>query len=466
MKKLLLIITALVMNISLFAQSPKTEAPDFVATDHYGEQVHLYDILDRGQYVLIDFFYINCYYCDLWASNVVEAYHTFGCNDYDVFFMEISPEDSNSALHTWCNEHEIEYPTIGVSGGGNDIINAYGIYIYPALVLISPDRQIVAQDVSSNTAQNIINTLTSYGINPHACDGGGSSGVPEVAVNIDGATPTTMTVSYTPNADCASYAVFLEDDEEMALWMDLMGWTPAQIVHEWGTVYEESATHTWTLLNPGVEYNVYALPMDAEGNCYALQTLRAATPIPGGTGTSQIDVQVEVLSETEVTTTSTPNAETASFYMGILTKELFDQLGEEGAVQRIRDYTFAMYDIDIFTWTNLTPYSHYYAIATGKNANGEWGEAAIVEFYTDPSFVAVDENEAAKFAVFPNPANDMVKISGEGIESVEVFNSLGQKMNVALEKGADVIIPTQAFEGGVYFVRINGNSTIRFVVTH
>ncbi len=40
-----------------FSQTPLTTAVDFTATDTQGDEYNLFEILDNGQYVCIDFFF-------------------------------------------------------------------------------------------------------------------------------------------------------------------------------------------------------------------------------------------------------------------------------------------------------------------------------------------------------------------------------------------------------------------------
>ena len=169
MKKLLLII-AVAIGISVQAQCPITQAIDFTATDCHGEEIHLFDILDGGQYVLIDFFFTTCGPCQSVTPSIVEAYHALGCNDYEVFFMEISPTDDNSQCQTWCESFGVEYPTIGTSGGGGAICNNYQIPAYPTVILIAPDRSIVVNEIwPISNAQDVISTLAPFGIEEHEC---------------------------------------------------------------------------------------------------------------------------------------------------------------------------------------------------------------------------------------------------------------------------------------------------------
>lgn len=55
MKKFLLLVGLFVTTV-VYAQTPLTTAVDFTATDFNGNEFNLFEILDGGQYVVIDFF--------------------------------------------------------------------------------------------------------------------------------------------------------------------------------------------------------------------------------------------------------------------------------------------------------------------------------------------------------------------------------------------------------------------------
>ena len=101
MKKILLLVAAVVFSFGLKAQCPLNQAVDFTATDCHGNTIHLFDILDGGQSVLIDFFYTTCGPCQQATPKVVESYYSMGCNQNDVFYMEITPSDNDAACQTW-----------------------------------------------------------------------------------------------------------------------------------------------------------------------------------------------------------------------------------------------------------------------------------------------------------------------------------------------------------------------------
>jgi len=185
MKKLFTLFLLAGLTLNLSAQCPLTTAVDFTATDCHGNQVQLFDILDGGQYVLIDFFYTTCGPCQNATPHVANAYTALGCNTGDVFFMEISPSDADAALHTWVNNYGIEYPTIGTSSGGASICGTYGINAYPTVILIAPDRSILISDLwPISSPSSIVSAVTSYGISEQSCSGTGISENVTTNVNI------------------------------------------------------------------------------------------------------------------------------------------------------------------------------------------------------------------------------------------------------------------------------------------
>ena len=172
MKKFLSLAFALLLSIGVSAQTPLTEAVDFTVTDCHGEEINLFEILDRGQYVLIDFYFYSCGPCNDACPLMVESYEAMGCNNHDIFYMEISPSDPDSYCKKWVKQYGVEYPTIGADGGGYEVDEAYQISGYPTIVVISPDRKIVIQDIFPvKTAEDIISKLVALGLEEHSCSG-------------------------------------------------------------------------------------------------------------------------------------------------------------------------------------------------------------------------------------------------------------------------------------------------------
>lgn len=171
MKRIFTFIFAIALSLNMLGQCPLSTAVDFTATDCHGTEVRLFDVLDGGQYVLIDFFFYTCSECNVTAPFMVQAYTALGCNQHDVFFMEISDRDSDALCQTWTNNYGVEYPTISGAAGGAAINNQYLISAIPTVILIAPDRSIVINDLwPISNAQTVINALAPYGIEEHDCE--------------------------------------------------------------------------------------------------------------------------------------------------------------------------------------------------------------------------------------------------------------------------------------------------------
>ncbi|MBR4391439.1 MAG: redoxin domain-containing protein [Bacteroidales bacterium] len=262
MKKLSLLLIAMALGLGVKAQCPLTTAIDFTATDCHGTEVHLFDILDGGQYVLIDFFYYNCGACNTTAPMMVQSYQSFGCNMHDVFYMEISDRDSDAVCQNWVANYGVEYPTISGAAGGSTINDQYLIGAFPTVILIRPDRQIVIQDLwPINNVQSVITALENQGVEQHSCVAS-----PEVAIGIDLVTETEVTVTFTPNEDCASYAYTIATESEIQEWMSIAGLALPEYLWNYGIPGSETLSHTFNGLTPEIEYTIYAVPADLDGN--------------------------------------------------------------------------------------------------------------------------------------------------------------------------------------------------------
>ena len=149
------------------------EALDFIATDLHGNEIHLNEILDRGQYVFVDFFHYTCGPCRELMPYVEESYYFFGCNRKDVYYLEISGYDDDARCQQWCEEFSVEYPTISKDRGGALIRDAFRIPGDPFFLLIAPDRSIVLsswRNLDIENTQSIITAFTPLGIQHHQCN--------------------------------------------------------------------------------------------------------------------------------------------------------------------------------------------------------------------------------------------------------------------------------------------------------
>lgn len=460
MKRFLLFLTAVVFGFGLKAQCPLDEAVDFTATDCHGTEVHLFDILDGGQYVLLDFFYTTCQPCQQATPKIAESYYSFGCNQHDVFYMEVSDRNDNTACQNWVNNYGIEYPTIGTDGGGASICDTYQIDAFPTVILIKPDHSIVINDLwPISSANTVISALTAEGVEEHEC--GGSN--PTVEITIGEVTTTTVEATFTPSTDCASYWYMIGIESEMQMWQQMTGMTIEQLVQMWGIQTSGTENYTWTGQLPGTEYTIYVVPADADGNIFDIVTETVTTQTQGGFGEALVELDVELLSNTSATINAVPNDETSEYHYGFITIEYYNEVGAEEAANIMREDGYPAYEAESFTWTNLEPQTYYYALGTAKNGNDEWGATTLVELFTSMEGVAEISNV---YSIYPNPANDFIKISGEKINTVSVFNTLGQMVDSFATDGTEFVLATSNYDNGIYFVKVNDSAAVRFVVAH
>ncbi len=159
------------------------DALDFNLVDCHGNELRVFDILDQGQYIFIDCFFYHCGGCRVVVPYIEEAYHYYGCNEGDVFFMEMTNVDSDIVCQAWEEELGVEYPTISKGGGGWEFMQLYGINIYPNFLLISPDRTIALASMRDNffvdSFQSIKDAFDMFGIEEQQCNDGLMEEIPD-----------------------------------------------------------------------------------------------------------------------------------------------------------------------------------------------------------------------------------------------------------------------------------------------
>ena len=170
MKKLILMMVFFVVCSQVKAQTSLTTAVDFTVITVHGDTINLFDILDNGQHVLVDFFFTTCGPCIASVPDLNILYNDYGCNTGDVFMVSIDNGDTDQEVLNYELQHGAQLPAAsGIEGGGNAVITAYGITAYPTIILIAPNRQIIEQDIWPFSAAIGAAAFLSAGINNAAC---------------------------------------------------------------------------------------------------------------------------------------------------------------------------------------------------------------------------------------------------------------------------------------------------------
>ena len=464
MKKLLSILIAVIFGLGLNAQ---TTAPDFTATDYFGDEIHLYEILEDGQYVLLHVNTRTNGATPTVTPALVEAYKNLGCNQHDVFFVGVVPNGSSGITKKYVEEYGIEFPMIhntddsnGMEGPAMDIWQALQCEM-PTTMLIAPDKSIVLDDIASiDAAEDVIAALAAFGIQEYECGEEPETAEPIIDITVGEVTYTTVEATFTPVGECASYIILLSTEAEMQQWITWMGASLEQLIESWGGKKTGTAKSTWNKLVPNTEYTLYALSKDADGNTIQLDTKKVSTAILGGEGVSIIDLKVEVKTTTSVFVTATPNEETAEYHYILIEKLYADSIGVDSTMQIIYEDPYALYLVDEWEWVDLTAETEYFAIAQGKNVNGEWGEITKVEFKTTlEGAIEIIENN---FNIYPNPATTSIIIKGAEEGMARIFDMTGRcvkEVNVV----DNTTVNLEDLNKGVYIININ-NKVEKLVV--
>ena len=88
---------------------------------------------------------------------------------------------------------------------------------------------------------------------------------------------------------------------------------------------------------------------------------------------------------------------------------------------------------------------------TGFNSSGM--DLDAIGVIHDIAHYDVPENEVEAIAIYPNPVKDRLTVKTENLQSIEVYNLMGQQVLVSTSSVIDMGVMNQGF----YFVRIHAD---------
>ena len=117
------------------------------------------------------------------------------------------------------------------------------------------------------------------------------------------------------------------------------------------------------------------------------------------------------------------------------------------------EVSFKLYDVYA---NKVSGNAEEHIVYTANDVIGNVANPMMLHF----SFTDVDDNETAVM-MFPNPAKDKLFVNGEAIETVRVFNALGQMVYSEEFSGvAQVELNMGAYSAGVYTVSVRTNGQV------
>lgn len=130
MKKLLLVFTSTMFCIVVFAQTnqnpqeksadsvsqatltPLSTAIDFDITFTDGTTANLFNTCNAGNSVVLDFFFTTCYYCQIYANKIEQAYIAHGSGTWNIKFWGIDYDDDNAAVIKYKTSFALQTQTL------------------------------------------------------------------------------------------------------------------------------------------------------------------------------------------------------------------------------------------------------------------------------------------------------------------------------------------------------------------
>ena len=180
MKTLTIIFISITLSLSNFSNAQLQNgaiAPNFTLMDINGNQHTLYDYLNQGKTVYIDFFACHCPYCWNYHSThaLSDLYDTYGpgtsSNSVFVFAIELDANNgtnefygiSGSTQGNWIEG--TNYPQINPEGSNlTTIISNYNVNYYPLIYAICPDKTLeVIGTQTTSVLYNHVGTCQTLG---------------------------------------------------------------------------------------------------------------------------------------------------------------------------------------------------------------------------------------------------------------------------------------------------------------
>lgn len=138
--------------IFLYFSSVKSQqiAPDFTLTDVWGVQRNLYQALDSGKTVVLDFFITSCGTCQINTPSLDSIWDDLGYNGDSIWVWGIESSGRNdSAILAFMQQFNADYPFF--STANDDVVTyIYHITYTPQYYVVCPDRtmkQVAIQQV-------------------------------------------------------------------------------------------------------------------------------------------------------------------------------------------------------------------------------------------------------------------------------------------------------------------------------
>jgi hypothetical protein len=303
-------------------------------------------------------------------------------------------------------------------------------------------------------------------------------GSPSVDYTVDEVGTDFITITFTPNADAAGYAICLFEagtaEQQFAMFGPWMGFvTMGDMIKAWGITQTETYQYTWTNQNPGTDYEIYVQCWDVNNVDADMIIIPVTTLNMGGEGVAEMTIEIGEFGGDEdygyyQWVTYIPNENVSLHRDIIIEKEAYEseEWGEENLLNYLKqdnpwDPYWDQYGIDEAQWS-AKPDTWYIAFSIAKNANDEWGPLAGVEFKTPGNSTGVNELASGKAQIIIG-ANAITATGNKADSEEKVYDMNGRMVaSACADANGNAIISTSGLNHGVYVV-VNGKSAQKFM---
>jgi len=162
-----------VLFVALIAGTAQGQkAVDFTFTDLQGIERNLFTELNKGNTVVLDFFFVDCKPCQKLTPGMVNLYNEYVAQSKKVIVFGISDRDINTKLKGFETEYNVTYSSTGVEGGGDTITDLYkgqfNLQGWPTYAVICPNRKVYWDLERDSSFVKLRNAIDSCQLNMNA----------------------------------------------------------------------------------------------------------------------------------------------------------------------------------------------------------------------------------------------------------------------------------------------------------